>query len=165
MNTTGSLQLNSAHGIQAADVSDLFPSVGFALSAPAVARPSADSRPDIFHRWYLSGPLVAGWRVVVCRVCLSPSVVFLRRPHSRCLTGAAAVRIGASGLSRCRLAKEWAGMKGRSERAVSWLLVIQTEAERRRREARVKQSMEIQVRSSGWVGMYGIWNYLATQGT
>ena len=47
--------------------------------------------------------------------------------------------------------------------------VIQTEAERRRREAGVKQSMEIRVRSCmyvcGWVGMYGIWNYLANQGT
>ena len=39
--------------------------------------------------------------------------------------------------------------------------VIQTEAERRRREAGVKQSMEIRVRSCMWVGMYGIWNYLA----
>ena len=47
--------------------------------------------------------------------------------------------------------------------------LIQTEAERRRREAGVKQSMEIRVRScmwvGGWVGMYGIWNYLANQGT
>ena len=44
-------------------------------------------------------------------------------------------------------------------------LVIQTEAERRRREAGVKQSMEIRVRSCMWVCMYGIWNYLANQGT
>ena len=48
-------------------------------------------------------------------------------------------------------------------------MLIQTEAERRRREAGVKQSMEIRVRScmwvGGWVGMYGIWNYLANQGT
>ena len=40
------------------------------------------------------------------------------------------------------------------------LLVVQTEAERRRREAGVKQSMEIRVRScmyvGGWVGMY-VW--------
>ena len=47
--------------------------------------------------------------------------------------------------------------------------VIQTEAERRRCEAGVKQSMEIRVRSCmyvcGYVGMYGIWNYLANQGT
>ena len=42
---------------------------------------------------------------------------------------------------------------------------IQTEAERRRREAGVKQSMEIRVRSCMWVGMYGIWNYLANHGT
>ena len=48
-------------------------------------------------------------------------------------------------------------------------LFIQTEAERRRREAGVKQSMEIRLGSCmyvcGWVGMYGIWNYLANQGT
>ena len=51
--------------------------------------------------------------------------------------------------------------------------LIQTEAERRRREAGVKQSMEIRLGScmwmggwvGGWVGMYGIWNYLANQGT
>ena len=47
--------------------------------------------------------------------------------------------------------------------------MIQTEAERRRREAGVKQSMEIRVRSCryvcGYVGMYGIWNYLANQDT
>ena len=47
--------------------------------------------------------------------------------------------------------------------------VIQTEAERRRREAGVKQSMEIRLGScmwvGGWVGVYGIWNYLANQGT
>ena len=47
--------------------------------------------------------------------------------------------------------------------------VIQTEAERRRREAGVKQSMEIRLGScmwvGGWVGMYGIWNYLANQST
>ena len=47
--------------------------------------------------------------------------------------------------------------------------VIQTEAERRRREAGVKQSMEIRLGScmyvGMWVGMYGIWNYLANQGT
>ena len=43
--------------------------------------------------------------------------------------------------------------------------IIQTEAERRRREAGVKQSMEIRVRSCMWVCMYGIWNYLANQGT
>ena len=42
---------------------------------------------------------------------------------------------------------------------------IQTEAERRRREAGVKQSMEIRVRSCMWVCMYGIWNYLTNQGT
>ena len=46
--------------------------------------------------------------------------------------------------------------------------VIQTEAERRRREAGVKQSMEIRLRSCGYVCryvcMYGIWNYLANQG-
>ena len=35
---------------------------------------------------------------------------------------------------------------------------FQTEAERRRREAGVKQSMEIRVRSCMWVCMYGIWN-------
>ena len=29
----------------------------------------------------------------------------------------------------------------------------------------VKQSMEIRVRSCMYVGMYGIWNYLANQGT
>ena len=44
--------------------------------------------------------------------------------------------------------------------------IIQTEAERRRREAGVKQSMEIRLGSCmwvcGWVGVYGIWNYLAT---
>ena len=45
------------------------------------------------------------------------------------------------------------------------VLVIQTEAERRRREAGVKQSMEIRVRSCMWVGMYGIWNYLVNRGT
>ena len=45
------------------------------------------------------------------------------------------------------------------------LLVVQTEAERRRREAGAKQSMEIRVRSCMYVGMYGIWNYLANQGT
>ena len=33
-------------------------------------------------------------------------------------------------------------------------VLVQTEAERRRREAGVKQSMEIQVRSCGWVCMY-----------
>ena len=44
-------------------------------------------------------------------------------------------------------------------------IIIQTEAERRRREAGVKQSMEIRVRSCMWVGMYGIWNYLANRGT
>ena len=43
--------------------------------------------------------------------------------------------------------------------------IVQTEAERRRREAGVKQSMEIRVRSCMWVGMYGIWNYLANEGT
>ena len=47
--------------------------------------------------------------------------------------------------------------------------LVQTEAERRRREAGVKQSMEIRVRSCMHVGMYvcgyGIWNYLANQGT
>ena len=47
--------------------------------------------------------------------------------------------------------------------------MFQTEAERRRREARVKQSMEIRVRSCMYVCMfvcmYGIWNYLANQGT
>ena len=63
--------------------------------------------------------------------------------------------------------------------------LIQTEAERRRREAGVKQSMEIRLGScmyvggwlgmygiwgscmyvGGWVDMYGIWNYLANQGT
>ena len=32
--------------------------------------------------------------------------------------------------------------------------LIQTEAERRRREAGVKQSMEIPLRSCGWVGGY-----------
>ena len=51
----------------------------------------------------------------------------------------------------------------------SYKVIIQTEAERRRREAVVKQSMEIRVRSCmyvcGYVGMYGIWNYLANQGT
>ena len=49
------------------------------------------------------------------------------------------------------------------------IFIIQTEAERRRREAGVKQSMEIRVRSCMyvcmWVGMYGICNYLANQGT
>ena len=49
------------------------------------------------------------------------------------------------------------------------IFLIQTEAERRRREAGVKQSMELRVRSCmyvcGYVGMYGIWNYLANQGT
>ena len=44
-------------------------------------------------------------------------------------------------------------------------VMIQMEAERRRREAGVKQSMEIRVRSCMCVGMYGIWNYLANQGT
>ena len=52
-------------------------------------------------------------------------------------------------------------------------LLIQTEAERRRREAGVKQSMEIRLGSCMWVGgwvggcvgMYGIWNYLANQST
>ena len=47
--------------------------------------------------------------------------------------------------------------------------IIQMEAERRRREAGVKQSMEIRLGSCMyvcmWVGMYGIWNYLANQGT
>ena len=47
--------------------------------------------------------------------------------------------------------------------------IVQTEAERRRREAGVKQSMEIRLGScmwvGGWVGMYGIWNYLANQST
>ena len=51
----------------------------------------------------------------------------------------------------------------------SSLALFQTEAERRRREAGVKQSMEIRVRScmyvGRYVGMYGIWNYLANQGT
>ena len=46
-----------------------------------------------------------------------------------------------------------------------FVTIIQTEAERRRREAGVKQSMEIRVRSCMWVCMYGIWNYLANQGT
>ena len=44
-------------------------------------------------------------------------------------------------------------------------IMIQTEAERRRREAGVKQSMEIRLGSCMWVGEYGIWNYLANQGT
>ena len=46
-------------------------------------------------------------------------------------------------------------------------ILVQTEAERQRREAGVKQSMEIRVRSCRYmyVGMYGIWNYLANQGT
>ena len=44
-------------------------------------------------------------------------------------------------------------------------IIIQTEAERRRREAGVKQSMKIRLGSCMWVGMYGIWNYLANQGT
>ena len=43
--------------------------------------------------------------------------------------------------------------------------IVQTVAERRRREAGVKQSIEIRLRSCGWVCMYGIWNYLANQGT
>ena len=43
--------------------------------------------------------------------------------------------------------------------------LIQTEAERRRREAGVKQSMEIRLGSCMWVGGYGIWNYLANQDT
>ena len=37
-----------------------------------------------------------------------------------------------------------------------WGNIIQTEAERRRREAGVKQSMEIRVRSCMYVGMY-VW--------
>ena len=53
--------------------------------------------------------------------------------------------------------------------AARYMKLIQTEAKRRRREAGVKQSMEIRVRSCmyvcGYVGMYGIWNYLANQGT
>ena len=40
---------------------------------------------------------------------------------------------------------------------------IQTEAERQRREAGVKQSMEIRLGSCMYVGGYGIWNYLANQ--
>ena len=48
---------------------------------------------------------------------------------------------------------------------ISIFFFIQTETERRRREAGDKQSMEIGVRSCMWVGMYGIWNYLANQGT
>ena len=44
-------------------------------------------------------------------------------------------------------------------------ILIQTEAERRRRKAAVKQSMEIRLRSCMYVCMYGIWNYLASQGT
>ena len=53
------------------------------------------------------------------------------------------------------------------ERARSEFLLIQTEAERRRREAGVKQSMEIRLGSCMYVGGYmcGIWNYLANQGT
>ena len=39
-------------------------------------------------------------------------------------------------------------------RSRKWLAVIQTEAERRRREARVKQSMEIRLRSCMYVYMY-----------
>ena len=42
--------------------------------------------------------------------------------------------------------------------------LIQTEAERRRREAGVKQSMELRVRSCMYVCMYGIWSFLANQG-
>ena len=53
------------------------------------------------------------------------------------------------------------------------IIFIQTETERRRREAGVKQSMEIRLGSCMyvcmyvrmWVGGYGIWNYLANQGT
>ena len=44
-------------------------------------------------------------------------------------------------------------------------LLVQTEAERRRREAGVKQSMEIRLGSCMYVCGYGIWNYLANQGT
>ena len=43
--------------------------------------------------------------------------------------------------------------------------LVQTEAERRRREAGVKQSMEILGHVCGYVGGYGIWSYLANQGT
>ena len=39
-------------------------------------------------------------------------------------------------------------------RYLTIFIIIQTEAERRRREAGVKQSMEIRVTSCGWVGMY-----------
>ena len=43
-------------------------------------------------------------------------------------------------------------------------LLVQTEAERRRREAGVKQSMELGAGSCLYVYMYGIWDYLANQG-
>ena len=48
---------------------------------------------------------------------------------------------------------------------VSVICMFQTEDERRRREAGVKQSMEIRPGLCMWVGGYGIWNYLANQGT
>ena len=67
------------------------------------------------------------------------------------------------------------GRRGRICRRAPEEGMVQTEVERRRREAGVKQSMEIRLGScmyvcmpgvgTMWVGGYGIWNYLANQGT